>query len=497
MPNPKSLEEKILKGSIILLAASFLSSVLAYLIRILYSHSLSIEDYGLFYAVLSLPIVFTTYLDLGFGFSSVYFLPKFLKKNDYVKAWNVFIYGQAISLTMSVILASILIISAGYLSKHYFKVAGSENLIYILSIFLIAFSLINGMIQIYSGMQKEKYYSSITLLRWLFTLVLSVIFSLAGFANVIFFALAWSIGHLITAIIYLILLFYKHQFITSNKITWDKKVFKGMFSLAIPAIAETFISSIFLMTVTFFLTFFKGVAEVGIYNIIYPLASIPIALLTPLNTLLLPLVSHLCEGEKAKLKYLTEKILEIIPFISVYFSLFIILFPSSSVGLIFGQKWLGKVEVSLSILCLGTTLLLMSGILGAIALGIGKVKERLKIATVIAIIGIPINALSIWLYGILGAVIVISVTALIINLLFLSLIKKDLTIEIPYLFYLKLLSFCIIIFLVTRVTQIYPNNLFEFLGFGLVYSLIYGTFGILLRIYDKKWLVMLMPAKHT
>lgn len=496
MSTKQSLQEKIVKGSIVTLILSFLGSVFAYLIRIVYSHNLSIENYGLFYAVLSLPLAFATYLDLGFGYSAVYLLPKYLKVKNFAKAWNVFIYGQVVSLIMSILVSLLLIVTAPFLAAYYFKVAGAENLIYIFCVFLIAFSLINGMIVIYSGMQKEKYYASIALLRWLLTFVISIFFILLGFSNIIFFAIAWSVGHLMTSLIYLFLLFYRHSYLTINKISWEKETFKQMFSLAIPAMMDTFISSVFLLTITFFLTLFKGVAEVGMYNIIFPLASIPIVLLNPLNTLLLPLVSHLCEGEKKKLEYLTEKILQIIPFVGSYFALFIILFPSASVALIFGQKWLGKVELSLSILALGTIFLLMSGILGAIALGIGKVKERLKIAAMIAVISIPLNALLIWYYGILGAVITTVLVAFVVSLFFITLIKRDLIIKIPFLFYTKILIFSIVVFLSIRIIGFSPRNLLELISAGAIYTITFILLGYALKIYDKRLYLLMLPKRR-
>lgn len=495
MSTKQSLKEKIVKGSIVALVLSFLGSFFAYLTRVLYSRTLSIDDYGLFYAVLSIFLMFTTYMDLGFGYSSVYLLPKYLKIKNFAKAWNIFIYGQATSFIMSLLISIILIISAPLLAQQYFKVPGSEVLVYIFCIFLISFSIINGMIQIYSGLQKEKYYASITLFRWLFTFIFSLLFLLSGFSDIVFFAIAWSAGHLVTGLIFIFLLYLRHSFLTVNKISWEKDTFKQMFSLAVPSITETFISSIFLMTVIFFLTLFRGVADVGIYNIILPLASIPIVLLNPLNTLLLPLVSHLCEGEKDKLKYLTEKILNIIPFVGGYFSLFIIMFPSASVGLIFGDKWLGKVEASLSLLSLGTISFLMIGILGVIVLGIGKVKERLKIAALIAIAGVPLNALFIWYFGVMGAVITTTIISLALNMLFISLIKKDLKVRVPYFFYIKIGLFGAGLFLIVRALKLSPDGWFQFISYGLIYTLIYSVFGYLLKIYDKQLLQIFFPDK--
>ncbi len=491
----QTLQEKVIRGSLIALVLSFLGSVFAYLIRILYSRTLAIEDYGLFYSVVSLFLIFTAYMDLGFGYSTVYFLPKYIKQKQFARAWSSFIYSQVISLVTAIVISFFMIISASSLAKNYFRVEGSEILIYIFCIFLIAFTIMNGLIQVFSGMQKETYYSSITASRWFLTFILSLSFFILGFPNIVFFAIAWALGHLITSLFFLALLFYKHSFLTSNKIYWDKQTFKQMFSLAIPSLLETIIASIFMMTTTFFLTFFRGVTEVGVYNIIFPLASIPIVLLTPLNAFLLPLVSHLMEGEKSKLGYLMEKILQVIPLIGIYFSLFIILFPSMLVNLIFGEKWLGRVELSLSILCLGVICLLTNGVLGVIALGIGKVKERLKLAVIMAVITIPISAFFTWKWGIMGVIIITSLIGLIICILFTLMIKSAVSFRIPYFFYIKLLIFSSALYIMVRITKINPHNWIELIILGLIYTIIYIILGYMLKIYDKKLILMILPRK--
>lgn len=493
----QTLKEKVIKGSIIGIFFNLLGSIFAYLLRIFYSHNLSIEEYGLLYAVLSIFLMFAVYLDLGFGYSIVYLLPKYLKKQNYHKVWNIFVLGQGLAFGVSIVLSLIFIFSAPLLAQYYFKTAGSEILIYIFCIFLVSYSLINGLTQLYSGMQKEKYYTSIIALRWFASLALAFLFYSLGFSNIIFFAVALSAGHLITALFYFVLLYIKHSFLTVNKISLEKKTFQEMQSFAVPAILGAFISALPATVTTFFLTLFTGVREVGIYNIIYPLATIPIILLYPLNVLILPLVSHLMEGEKDKLGYLIEKILEIIPFVVIYFSLFVILFPSASIGLIFGLKWLGKVELALSILCLGSVFLIISGLLETIALGIGKVKNRLKITTLIAIFGIPITAFLIYNFGITGAISSIFLIALISSIIFLLIIKEDISFKIPFSFYLKISLFSSTLFILIRIINIQPVGWIEYIVFGMIYTVIYVSFGYILRMYDKKTLALIVSGKSS
>lgn len=495
MTNVQSLQEKVIKGSFIALVLALLGSIGAYLVRILYSHSLTVESYGLFYATFGLFSLVTAYNDLGFGYSIVYLLPKYIKSKNYSKAWNVFVYGQAISLTMSITIAIIMAFLAPFLAKYYFKTAGSENLVYIFCIYQVSLTILTGLIQLFSGMQKEKYYSSITTSRWFLTFVFSLLFFLFNLPNVIFYAIAWASGHILTAIVFLVLLYYRHPLLTKNKIVWDVKILKQMFSLAFPVLLESLVYSIVMITDTFFLTLFKGVRVVGIYNIIYPLASISIVLFIPINSLLLPLVSHLMEGEKDKMKFLMKKILEIGPFVGLYFALFIIMFPSAIAGLIFGQKWLGLIETPLIILSLGAIAMLMSGILGTIISGIGKIKEKLKVTTITTIITATLNAILIWQYGILGVVITTGSVAIVLCILFTRIIKTSISFQIPYWFYLKLLIFASSAYVIVKFTKVSPQNWLELISLGITYTIIFIIFGYMLKIYDKKLILMVLSRK--
>lgn len=497
MANSQLIQAKVIKGSFTVLILTLLGSSFAYIVRILLSRTLSIEDYGLFYAVFGLFTVVITYIDLGFGYSIIYLLPKYIKLNNYAKAWNIFAYGQLITLSASFILSFVFIVFASFLSKNYFKIPGSEILIYIFCAYLISFTIIYSLTQAFGGMQKEKYYSSIAFIRWFLTVFFSLLFFIFGFSDIIYYAIALSIAHILTAFIYFFLLFQKHKFLSSNKIKWEVITFKEMLAFSLPALAETVVYSIVLIGDNFFLVLFRGVKEVGIYNIIYPLASIPIILINPLTTLILPLVSHLMKGEKGKLRYLLEKILQIFPFAGLYFSLFIIMFPSSSVSLIFGHKWSGLVEVPLTILCLGTIAILMSVILGAITLGTGEVKKKLKATLFASIINLSLNAFLIWQYGVIGAVITTSLFALILCVLFIRIIQKVIEIRIPYIFYLKLIIFSVFFYLAVRYINIQINHWVEFTLFGFLYTIIYILFGYILKLYNKQLVAIILSRKDT
>lgn len=480
----QSYSQKIIKGSLLVIILTVLSSAFSYLNRFFYSRVLSVEMYGLFYAGLGLINTVWTYNDLGFGYSTTYLLPKYLKKSKYALVWNVYKYGQIVQITVSVLASVTMFFSASYLANNYFKVPGSENMIYVFCLYLVANSFLSSLIQFFIGAQKEMYYSSIVLLRIILVFVFSLLFWYQGQTGATFFALAWAMGYLVTACLFLYLLKNRFIFLKSQVVTWNKKLFRKMVKYALPSIATTLVGSIATSGDVFFLTLFRGVKEVGIYNIIFPLASTPSMLLLPLSYLYMPLVSHLMEGEKSKVGLFVTKIMELIPFAVMYIALFLYTFPADSIRLLFGEKWLGIADKILGPLSMGYVLSLMLAFLGAIVLGTGRVKEKLNVTALISVISVPINIVLIKGFGITGTVASYIIISFFSMFLLLRIIRKVVRFSIPYKFYTRLFLGSLIIHGGFRMFWKYNLNLSTFLITGMLYSVLYVLMGYLLKVYD-------------
>jgi len=488
----QSLSQKIIKGSFLVVALTFLSSVFSYLNRFFYSRVLSVEMYGLFYAGLGLVNTIWTFNDLGFGYSTTYLLPKYLKKNKYLLVWNVYKYGQIIQVTVSVLASLVIFLFASDLANNYFKVPGSEIMIYMFCAYLVANSLLTSLIQFFIGAQKEIYYSSIVLSRTILVIIFSIVFWYMGKTGATYFALAWAMSYFATAGVFLYFLRTKFSFLGKQKISWDSKLLKKMAGYALPTIVTTLIGAVASSGDVFFLTLYRGVRDVGIYNIIFPLASTSAMLLLPLSYLFMPLVSHLMEGEKKKVELLVGKILEVVPFAVLYIALFLSIFPSDSIRLLFGAKWLGVADKILGPLSMGYILSMAGAFLGTVVLGAGKVKERLNATILVTIASVPVNMFLIKRFGISGTVVSYIILSLFTLLMLLRIIKQVVAFTIPYTFYVKLFIGSLTIYIGFKTFGTGSLNLTTFLLTGVAYSVIYLFFGYVLRIYDIKTIKQLL-----
>ena len=76
------IKGSFLRRLIIVFFFTFMAAPVSYLIRILYARTLTVEEYGAFYAILALLGLIIVFKDIGLNPALVHFLPKFIKKKN-------------------------------------------------------------------------------------------------------------------------------------------------------------------------------------------------------------------------------------------------------------------------------------------------------------------------------------------------------------------------------------------------------------------------------
>ena len=434
-----------------------------------------------------------SFTDIGFGYCLTYLVPKYFKKKDYKNCWNVYKYSQIISLATSLIISLLVAYFAGWLSDHYFKVPEAKSIIYIFTVFLISGSLSSAIERFFIGLQQEKYYSIIQPVRMGLALAFTIIIWFTNNSNILYYSIAWATGTVITTFLFTYILKKKYGYLI-NKTSWDKELFKLMFGYALPSSLTTFVLAFIGSISVIFLTSLKGVREVGIYEIVLPLAAMSSLILAPINTFILPLISHLMEGEKEKVQQLLETALKIIPFVGFYFALFIILYSSQPIRFLFGEKWVSLAKSPLIILSVGYIIAQISSFLATVVIGIGKVNERLRALIIIAPINIILTYFLVSRYSVLGATISGSIIFVISTFMYAGIIFKSIHFKFPIPFYLKLLTIGIVIYSLVTLLNLYPTNLAQYLLAGVIYTLIITVLAYFLKLFDKNMLKSLLET---
>lgn len=479
------LTKRVFRSGSIIFLFTLLTAPLGYAIRIAYSHTLSIQDFGLFYAVLSFLSVFNNYNDLGLGSSLVFFIPKFIKKSDYVSAWNAYKYSEFVSTVISLILAFLFFLMASWLSIHYFKSPEAKNLIIIFAVYHIADVFVSISSRFLTGLQKEEMYSSREFIRSLLTFIFSFLVIILGYKNIQVFAIVWAFAYGLTGVVFYYFVYKKHAFVITP-LKWDRKLLTKLLKYGIPSTLTLLLTTLITSTNTFLITLLRGVKEFGIYSIVWSIVSIPAIFVASVSVFLPAITSSLMEGEEKKVRILINNILIYIPFFTFYFVLFILMFPSSSIFFLFGSKWVPMARIPLMVLIGGTFFSTISDYLIAILLGIGLVKERLRISLIVTVINIFLGILLIGRFGLLGAAVSNVIIYIVLFLFLSSLLKLHVSFAYPIRFYLKLLLFGTVAYLIRFRLKINPTNVFQFIAIGILYSGIVFIFSYQLKLFNLK-----------
>ena len=129
--------KKAVKGVGVVFIFSIISAFVAYLARLVIARNLSVEDYGLFYSVLSVVLLIVLFEMLGLDDSLTKFIAEFNAKKKYWLIKKSIASVFMIYLVISLILALILFFLSGFLAQNYFKSTKAALMIPIFAIFLI------------------------------------------------------------------------------------------------------------------------------------------------------------------------------------------------------------------------------------------------------------------------------------------------------------------------------------------------------------------------
>jgi O-antigen/teichoic acid export membrane protein len=484
MKVPKPSVKKVIQGGITVFIFTLLASPFGYLIRLIYSRTLSIEMYGLFFTILLLFNFINIFSDLGFGYSIIYFVPKYKKEKKFKKVWNLYVYGQIIEIITSITIAISLFFLSDYLANNYFRVEIAKNILLIFSVYLISGTFASGIMKFFTGLQTEKYYAPHQFIKTGLALLFSIGVWISGNTSINNYAIAWAASNLVTSILYLYIL-KKALRGVDKTLSWDSIQLKKMYSYAYPSLLATALISLTYYLDTFMLTYFRGIREAGIIQVVIPIVSVSSLVISPVNRLILPLVSQLVDLDKKKVVTIITFILKIIPFITFYFSFFIFLYPGILTRVLFGEKWLGLVEQPLMIFSIGYIGAVLTTYLINVVGGIGEVRKRLKATFFIISSNVVLGVILISQFGVLGAVITNFAVNTISVILLIRIIKEQIDFRIPYTFYIKICSIAILILLFRNIFNLYPKNLFELIVTGSIYSIIFLIVGYKLKVIDS------------
>lgn len=234
LPN-QPLGEKLVKKWFWLYFFTYLAAPAAYFTRIIISNSVSVEDVGLLYSIISLITILSVYNDLWLTWALSYFLPNYRikKKYNYVKTFIVWsIIVQSIT---TLLLIFWLLWGADYLANMYFHSPDIKNILQLFLFYFLGVNIFQIISTIFNAFQEVFHAQIIAFIRQWSIFIFTCIFFLIWEWNVFNYALSWIIGLFIALILWVLLFkkYYYNKLLGQWKIIIDKRESKKYLSYAL------------------------------------------------------------------------------------------------------------------------------------------------------------------------------------------------------------------------------------------------------------------------
>lgn len=427
------------RGAVTVFIISIISAFLGYLVRLTLARNLSVGEFGLFYAVFAFLGLLGLFKTFGFDKALIKFIPEFKikKKNNQIKSSILFVvFTQLITNTIIIILVYLF---ANYLSMHFFHNTQASIVLKLMAIAFFIDSFVGVLKFTFQGFQKMALFAGIDLIRMILLLI------------IIFIGIKLNYQLLSPIIAYIIVpIFLMFIFIpvllknifpkfTKSKFILDTKTFKTLSKYGILVMSATVGTFILGYTDMVVLTYFSGVAAVGLYSIALPTARILTYIPRSIAGILLPLSSELWvkkkkillrEGMESLYKYI---IIIIIPLAFIMFS-----FTDLIINIFFGKNYL-LASNAMKILVIGMIIAPLYGINSNFFSGIGKPQINSRIVYSGAVFNLVSNLILIPLWGVIGAAITTTLSYIIMVLMSLKNIKKLVKLTLPIKIWMKTL----------------------------------------------------------
>ena len=396
-----------LKNSYFVLFLSLFGIIIGYVLRIFLSRYLTIEDFGLFYAVSAFVGLFTIVRYLGLNQALTKFIPEFLikKENSKIKSSIIFtVVFQLITITAFTI---IILFFQNDISL-LFKSGKAGTVLTLMVLSFIPSTFFTVFQSVFQGYQRLKMYALIEPVRISSTFALSVLFIIFLQLGVSGVALAYFCAAIFTSVVFSIS-FFKLDMI-KTKTTLSSDLTKKLFRFGIPVFMSGVALIIINFTDTLVITFFRTLDEVALYQVALPTTQLLLVFSSATAAVMFPLVSYLYASKKmAEIERGLRVISVMMLFVLLPFVILLYSFPEVVVQILFSSKFLPAVN-TIKILSIGMIFYSFFVLFQTTLDGIGKPFISTKIMFAMAVSNIAMNLILVPILGIMGAAVAFTIT---------------------------------------------------------------------------------------
>lgn len=473
-----SLAEKFIKKWIWLYIFSFIVSPIWYIVKIILSHDLAVDEIWIIYWVLSLMVLLSSFNDLWMAESLNKFIPEYITEKKYNKVKTILFYAIWAQIITGILIFLWFYFWAEFLSFHYFHDGRSEDIIKLFAFFFLGTTFFHVINVFFWAVQNTFTQKLVELFRMLFILVFTGYMFFTDAGNIFTYSLSWVLW-LYFWIIVAVFFFYKNYYkvyLKDVKIIYSKELFMSIFKYALIVFLWSQAGSILSQIDMQMIIYMKWNEAAGYYTNYLSMISIPFMIIGPIFWFLFPVFSEMiAKKEFDKIKTIKSIFTKNFLSFSICFSILFLVFWTVISNILFWEKFSQSgIILQSSILFLSFNFLLQINF--NILAANGKVRERLHIILIALFANTVWNIILIQLIWVSGAAISTGICWILIW--FLSELKlKEYYIPFDYKYLLKNIGIFIIIWLwmyifIVPLFQTIHNRIYEF-GSFVILSLLY------------------------
>ena len=326
----------LLRGSLTIALMSLAAAFLGFLIRIVLARKLSIEDFGLFYAVLAFLIPVGLLKNLGINRAIIKFIPEFQARGEWGRIKESIHWAIIVSIGTSLITVTVFYLLSDWLGDVFFKIDKAGPFFRMMLLYFLISTLGGVFSSFFNGLKKAFLLSSRAVLINL--LILAAIY-LVDNLNMRLLAFI-HIGAEGLILLFFILMFFLVFDYLNTSSSMSVKGLKTLFSYGLPATTTPVVNKIFGRLDMIVLTYFKSLNEVGVYGAAQPFARLFAIVGSSVGKMIFPYSSEISSlGEKGTLNHMIGQLQRLFLFLLAPVAVFFIVFCGDLLSLLFGGQF--------------------------------------------------------------------------------------------------------------------------------------------------------------
>lgn len=465
---------------------AFIVAPAGYLLRMFLSDSVSVAEVGVFYSVLGLMVLLSSYNDLWLTESMMYFIPKYRIKNEKAKARLIIIASFVMQMLTGILIFCLVYFGADWLAIHHFHDPVASQILKILAFYFFGLNIITLCGTLFVSFQDSFSQWLTSAIQQVVNLIFTITFWSLSMLTVISYAWIRIIGVVTTIIVgwSIVLVKYRHIFCPSkdetflpNEVSEVKSTIKTHFKYAIWVFLVANVSNLLWSVDLQVVSNVLWSESAGFFTNFQALLMVFVLIVTPMFGLLFPITTELATKKDDKKFWLLQNVMY------TYFGAFAMMIAGFFI--VFGQEiavflfW-ESFRFSGYLLQWASPALIFScwaSISINILAWLGKIKQRLGVVALALGINIILNLIFLVFLkqGLVFSAVILSFSWAVMALWAMRVIHHEYKFSLDWRFLLKNLLFIGVLCLIMYMTKWSEDSRMKLFFLLLVYFVWYGV----------------------